>query len=394
MADNDFSGFLSPDPGLAELWRKFQQGEIPEWQYNKLSSERAQQVAKQANIGSYGIGSGGYLIPNWAYSEESGPAASELFAAQEELKKKLAGKIQLTPQPTNERGVMDPNVFAAQYYGPQGQTGWVKDPRTGELVDPYVYGQRETMASLNDPNYKAPVLKRYDATGRELTPAELAKSDIGKQFAAAGHDIGFGPGMIAPGVKADTTERDAYIAQREAEESARLAPRNPSPTPMTPSTISSIPSNISPVTQAPPPPPVKTAPIDTILFDEDTVPIEIMSDLIFENIGGQELINIARNDTVNGQQIIYQPIKNLTTIQQEYNPNNIVALQATSDKYFQNFAIKFDTKVPEEGSGENGAHVYIDPATGSLVVEAINLDPDEQIELEISTSGTIYEAEI
>lgn len=192
-------------------------------------------------------------------------------------------------------------------------------------------------------------------------------------------------------------------ARRRAEEEARRKQNDRydtnygtsvSSTPATPSTISSKPSNISPVTQTPPPPPVKTAPIDTILFDNDTVPIEIMADLIFENIGGQELINIARNDTVNGQQIIYQPIKNLTQIQQEYNPNNIVALQATSDKYFQNFAIKFDSKVPEEGTGENGAHVYIDPETGSLVIEAINLDSDEQIELEISTSGTIYEAEI
>lgn len=168
----------------------------------------------------------------------------------------------------------------------------------------------------------------------------------------------------------------------------------PSPTPTTPSTVSATPSTMSPATQSSPPPPVKTAPIDTILFNDESIPIEIMADLIFENIGGQELINIARNDTVNGQTVIYQPIKNLTSIQQEYNPNNIVALQATSDKYFENFAIKFDTKVPETGTGDNGAHVYIDPETGSLVVEAINLDPDEQIELEITTSGTIYEADI
>jgi len=165
-------------------------------------------------------------------------------------------------------------------------------------------------------------------------------------------------------------------------------------TPLSPSTISSEPSNISPVTQTPPPPPVKTAPIDTILFNEDAVPIQIMADLIFENIGGQELINIARNDTVNGQTVIYQPIKNLTSIQQEYNPNNIVALQATSDKYFQNFSIKLDNKVPSPGTGPNGAHVYIDPETGNLVVEAVNLDTDEQIELEITVSGTIYEADL
>ena len=160
-----------------------------------------------------------------------------------------------------------------------------------------------------------------------------------------------------------------------------------SATPMTPSSIGKSVSGTRVN-------PVKTAPIDTILYSNESLPIEIMTDLIFENIGGQELISIARNDTVNGQEIIYQPIKNLTTIQQQYSPNNIVSLQATSDKYFQNFSIKFDEKVPDEGTGPGGAHVYIDPVTGELIVEAINLNPEEQIEVEITISGTIYEAVI
>ena len=45
------------------------------------------------------------------------------------------------------------------------------------------------------------------------------------------------------------------------------------------------------------------------------------------------------------------------------------------------------------GNGLNGTHVYLDEDTGSLVIEAINLESDEQIEIEITTSGTIYEAE-
>jgi len=160
-----------------------------------------------------------------------------------------------------------------------------------------------------------------------------------------------------------------------------------SATPMTPSTLglSISTNNINPV---------KTAPRDTLLFNDDTVPIEIMTDLIFENIGGQELISIARNDTVNGQTVIYQPIKNLTQIQQQYNPNNIVSLQATSNKYFQNFSIKFDEKVPDKGTGPNSSYVYVDPITGELVIEAVNLQEDEQIEVEITISGTIYEVEI
>jgi hypothetical protein len=139
--------------------------------------------------------------------------------------------------------------------------------------------------------------------------------------------------------------------------------------------------------------PVKTAPIDTILFDEEAVPIEVMADLIFENIGGQELLSIARSDIINGQKISYQPIKNLSAIQQQYNPNNILGLQQTSDKFFAGFAIKLENKIPEEGNGTNGNNVYLNDS-GDLVIEFINLNNDEQIETQITTSGTIYEADL
>lgn len=160
----------------------------------------------------------------------------------------------------------------------------------------------------------------------------------------------------------------------------------PTPTPATPTTIAAA-------IIAPPPPPVKTAPIDTVLFDDEGLDIEVIEDLIFENIGGHELINIARNDIVNGQQVSYQPIKNLSSIQQQYNPNNILSLQSTSDKYFANFSIKLENKIPDPGTGPSGAYVYLDNDTGDLIIEAINLETDEQIQVEITTSGTIYEAE-
>ena len=138
---------------------------------------------------------------------------------------------------------------------------------------------------------------------------------------------------------------------------------------------------------------VKTAPIDTILFNDDSVPIEVMTDLIFENIGGHELINIARNDIVNGQKVSYQPIKNLSSIQQQYNHNNILGIQNTSDKYFSNFSIKLENKIPSVGGGPNGSNVYLDTVTGNLVIETTNMDNDEQVEIEITLGGIIYEAE-
>jgi hypothetical protein len=157
-----------------------------------------------------------------------------------------------------------------------------------------------------------------------------------------------------------------------------------SPTPPTPQ------ENM--ILSTPPTPPVKTASIDTVLFDDETMPIDIMSDLIFEDIGGQELINIARNDIVNGQTISYQPIKNLSSLQQQYNPNNILSLQQTSDKYFANFSIKLDERIPTTGSGPNGEYVYLEEATGDLIIELVNMPSSEEVDVEITLDGTIYQA--
>ena len=157
-----------------------------------------------------------------------------------------------------------------------------------------------------------------------------------------------------------------------------------SPTPPTPTL---------PVTVSPPPPPVKTATLDIILFNEESILTDGMFDQIFENIGGQELISITRSDIVNGQKISYQPIKNLSAIQQRYNSSNILSLQQTADKFFAGFSIKLEDKTPQIGNGPNGENVYLN-ATGDLIIEFININADEQIETQISVSGTIYEADL
>ena len=64
-------------------------------------------------------------------------------------------------------------------------------------------------------------------------------------------------------------------------------------------------------------------------------------------------------------------------------------MQKTSDKYFAGFSIRFDQKFPNVGNGLDGENIYVDEE-GNLVIEAIGLNNDEQIEVELSTSGTIY----
>jgi hypothetical protein len=144
---------------------------------------------------------------------------------------------------------------------------------------------------------------------------------------------------------------------------------------------------------------IKIATPDIVLFDEEGIEIEIMTDLIFEDIGGQEIINISRNDIVNGQPVFYSPIKNLSKINLLYNSKNLLSVENTSDNYFNNFAIDLADKTPISGTGPNGESVYIDEATGDLTIELINMQRGEQVEVEVLQFGeilndTIYGEEI
>jgi hypothetical protein len=129
---------------------------------------------------------------------------------------------------------------------------------------------------------------------------------------------------------------------------------------------------------------------DIFVITDDSLPIEIMTDLIFEDIGGQEIINISRSDIVSGQNVIYQPIKNLTLLNYQYNPQNIISLQDTLESYFKKFPIQLDKKIPIVGTGGNNETTYIDPDTGNLIINVVNLEKDEQVEVQILNGGDIF----
>jgi hypothetical protein len=148
--------------------------------------------------------------------------------------------------------------------------------------------------------------------------------------------------------------------------------------------------NVPTITQSTSSSGVKIPTKDIILYADDSTPVEVMADLIFEDIGGQEIINIARNDIINGQSVIYQPIKNITSLYFQYNPQNILSLQNTSEEFFNKFSIKLENKIPNIGTGPNGEIVYLDSVTGNLIINVINLATDEQVEIEILRNGNVF----
>lgn len=133
---------------------------------------------------------------------------------------------------------------------------------------------------------------------------------------------------------------------------------------------------------------VKPATVDLIL-DDESVPIDLMTNLIFEDIGGQELITIARTDLLNGQDVVYQPISNLSKIALQYNSKNLVPISGSSDQIFKNFQINLDSKLLADISA-----VYIEESTGDLVIRLTNLEQDEEVEIQVARNATAFNGTI
>jgi len=151
-------------------------------------------------------------------------------------------------------------------------------------------------------------------------------------------------------------------------------------------TSSDASSNSSPTQETPP---IKSAPIDTVIFADEAFAEEFLVDVLFEDIIGQELLSIARGDTVNGQDVVYQPIKNLGLLQGTYNPNNILGLSDTSANFFSSFVIQLNDKIPTVSNQANGKNYYVDSVNNDIIIELINIVDDEQVEVQLATSGTI-----
>lgn len=150
---------------------------------------------------------------------------------------------------------------------------------------------------------------------------------------------------------------------------------------------SSAPAAPSPAPPPPPPPPpvatsksVKQPSPSLIQYSAEGLPQELITDLLYEDVGGSELINIARYDTVDGQDVSYSLVRNLSILNQSFNPNNILAGQIVYSSQLGQYALDLSIKINS---------VSLD-ADGNLVIDLASIGSDEYVEVEISSNGTIY----
>jgi len=199
-------------------------------------------------------------------------------------------------------------------------------------------------------------------------------------------------------------QKQAAVAEREAAAAqhqnylANYRPPPPPPPPPPPSAPSySAPSYTPPPAPPPPKPPawittsdfqepkgVKQADPDIVIFNTESISPEFLVEVNYEDLSGMELINISRSDIINGVNVAYSPIKNLSALRRRYNPNNIISMPELSSSFFARFGIDLVLR---------GIKKPFFDEEGNLVVEIDDVRDDELIEVEISQSGTINEVE-
>jgi len=129
---------------------------------------------------------------------------------------------------------------------------------------------------------------------------------------------------------------------------------------------------------------VKQAPKDTIVFDESTLSAEMLLELYFEDIGALELATLSRSSSVDGQQVSYSPIKNLSSLKRRYSPSNIISSSASLSTYFSRFGIDLLKR---------GIYFPFADSNGDIVIKIDSVLDDEDIEVQIISSGTIERVE-
>jgi hypothetical protein len=152
-----------------------------------------------------------------------------------------------------------------------------------------------------------------------------------------------------------------------------------------------------PIFELPPPPPqmVRVPERDVVSLAQESISAETITNLLFENVGANELTKFVRHDTVEGINPYYDVISNLSDIKRKFDPSNLISLQKTTSSLFDIFPIKLQDKIPSDAYLlENNLtdYLYID-TNGDFVIEVVNLKDSEIVEIEIDTSGTIFEVD-
>lgn len=137
---------------------------------------------------------------------------------------------------------------------------------------------------------------------------------------------------------------------------------------------------------------IKIAASNLFIFTDENVVDETLAGLIFEDIGGHELLDMTSSSamySLGGQATANQVIPNLSELSETYSPMKIIAIQDTLDKIFAANTLNLLNYIPQQ----------VDPVQVSnnkytVNVLDIDLNNKERVEVEVLTYGNIFDATI
>ena len=131
--------------------------------------------------------------------------------------------------------------------------------------------------------------------------------------------------------------------------------------------------------------PVKIPTRDVVVnLDDPGVDIAEIQSLLFENLSSLELTKFTKHDTVEGINPFYNVISNLSSINREFDPTSLLSATKSNNSLFDVYGIDLISRLPTDGSD----YAYIE--NGNIVINLSNMGPNESLEIEVDSSGTIY----
>lgn len=133
---------------------------------------------------------------------------------------------------------------------------------------------------------------------------------------------------------------------------------------------------------------VKVATSNLFILDEKQEQSDFMADAIIEDIGGQEIINLTRNDLLTGEDVSYSILSNLAETSQRFNPNSLIKMQGVDSDFFNSFPYTLNNYSSQVGTGKDstgaltGDVAYVDFETGEVVINVTNVARDQRVEVE------------
>ena len=138
---------------------------------------------------------------------------------------------------------------------------------------------------------------------------------------------------------------------------------------------------------APPPPPpapgqsqtsqVKISSVNVVNRNYDATSVEQMERLYFQNVGGTEILSVARHDTVGGEEVVFNNVDNLSELRSQFNPLNIL-MTTNINSLFSEYGVDIGTKI--------GAldETFSMNADGGIDIQVFNINRDEYLQVQVA----------